>query len=349
MPVPEALGFDAEPLENYLQNQGLPFEPPFQIEQFRGGQSNPTYRLIDQNGRCFVLRRKPPGKLLPSAHAVEREYRIMSALQETDVPVPETYLLCNDESVIGTAFFVMDFVEGRILWDATMPTIEKTERAPMVLEMARTLAKLHRVDIKARQLEDYGKLGNYFARQISRWTRQYLSDEAAGRLDLMDRLVEWLPENIPEGDETVIVHGDYRLDNMIFAKEEPRVLAILDWELSTLGHPLADLSYSCLAYRFTPDTFNGTSGLDLESLGIPDETSYLAAYAQEASTSEVPDISFHMAFNMFRLAAILHGIQGRIKRGTATSHKAYQGEVVDAMASLAWHEVEKILARKREI
>ena len=346
MPVREALAFDPAPLEDYMAAHVEGFQGPIEIEQFRGGQSNPTYRITDAGGRRCVLRRKPPGKTLKSAHAVDREYRVMTALGNTDVPVPRTFALCEDESVVGSVFFLMDFVDGRIFWDAGLSAAEKGERAAIMDGMNDALARLHKVDYQAVGLGDYGKPGNYFARQISRWSRQYLEDEAAGRIETMDRLIEWLPENIPPGDEASIVHGDFRLDNMIFHPREPRVIAILDWELSTLGHPLADFSYNCLQYRMSPQIFSGLAGLDLEALGIPPEEEYVAAYCRRTSRDGVPGMDYYIAFNLFRLAGILHGILGRVKRGTAASkHAEMQGSMAEPMAMAAWAEAEKIIGK----
>lgn len=322
------------------------FIPPLSIEQFKGGQSNPTYRVTDGSGRHFVLRRKPPGKLLSSAHAVDREYRVITALGEkTDVPVARTYGLCMDAEVIGTPFYLMDYVDGRIFWEACPQGVDNSERTAIFEAMNGCIAALHSVDYAAIGLEDYGKPGNYFARQIGRWSRQYLEDDAAGRSPAMDQLVAWLPENIPAGDKTAIVHGDFRIDNMIFHPEEPRILAVLDWELSTLGHPMADFAYHCMMYRMPPMGFTGLVGTDLGSQGIPDERAYRSAYCRRMGIDEIPDtdFDFYMAFNMFRLAGILHGILGRVKRGTASSKQAaQQGGMFEPLAKLAWSQVEKL-------
>ena len=248
------------------------------VEQYQGGQSNPTYR-VTAGERRYVLRRKPPGKLLPSAHAIDREYRVMSALAATDVPVAKMHALCEDDAVIGTAFYVMEYVEGRILWDPTLPGMNPSQRAAHYDELNRVIAALHLVDYTAIGLGDFGRTGNYIERQVARWSKQY---QAAGadRIDAMDRLIEWLPSHIPDGDETSIVHGDYRLDNVIFHPTEPRILAVLDWELSTLGHPLSDFAYQVMAWRLSPQEFRGLKGANLESLGIPSEAEYVAAYCK---------------------------------------------------------------------
>src|SRR6476469_4297188 len=252
-PVAEAHRFDVACLERFMRENVEGFGGTLEVEQFKGGQSNPTYRL-SAGAKRYVLRRKPPGKLLPSAHAVDREYRVITALAKTDVPVARTYALCTDEAVIGTPFYIMDYVEGRVLWDPQLPGMPPGERAAIFDEMNRVIAALHRVDYAAIGLADYGKPGNYFQRQVDRWSRQYRASETE-KIEAMDRLMEWLPANIPAGDETAIVHGDYRLDNMIFHPTEPRVLAVLDWELSTLGHPMADFSYHLMAWRLSATEF----------------------------------------------------------------------------------------------
>lgn len=346
MPVRDAHAFETGPLESWMREHVQAFTPGLTVDQFRGGQSNPTYRLTDGAGRRYVLRRKPPGKLLKSAHAVDREYRVMTALgTQTDVPVPRTHGLCTDDDVIGTWFYVMDCVDGHIYWDAAPEGVSPPMRGQIFDAMNETIAKLHSVDYAAIGLGDYGKAGNYFARQIARWSKQYQEDEEAGRIEAMDRLVDWLPENIPAGDETSIVHGDFRIDNLIFAHDQPRILAVLDWELSTLGHPLADFAYHCLMYRMTPQGFTGLLGQDLPALGIPAEQDYVAAYCRRTGRAGIPadEFDFYIAFNMFRLAGILHGILGRVKRGTASSsHAAQQGAMAEPLAKLAWSQVERL-------
>jgi aminoglycoside phosphotransferase (APT) family kinase protein len=345
-PVADAHRFDVASLERYLREHlpgfaGPLAEGPLVVEQFKGGQSNPTYRL-SAGGKRYVLRRKPPGTLLPSAHAVDREYRVISALASTDVPVARTHLLCSDESVIGTMFYVMDCVEGRVLWDPQLPGMPPAERAGIFDEMNRVIAALHRVDYRAIGLETYGKPGNYFARQIDRWSRQYRASETE-RIDAMDRLIEWLPKNIPAGDETSIVHGDYRLDNMVFHATEPRVLAVLDWELSTLGHPMADFSYHMMAWRLSAAEFRGLRGCDLASLGIPEERAYRDRYLERtglAPPSEA-DWTFCMAYNMFRAAAIFQGVMARALAGNAASAIAMEtGRRARPMAELGWRQIE---------
>lgn len=344
MEVRAAHAFDVGALEHFMAEQVPGFTPPLAVEQFRGGQSNPTYRLTDGAGRRYVLRRKPPGVTHKTAHAVDREYRVITALgAHTDVPVACAYALCTDESIIGSWFYIMDYIEGRIFWEATVPGVSNAERAAVFDAMSAAIAGLHRVDSVAIGLADYGKPGNYFARQIARWSGQYEEDAAiAGRIGAMDRLVQWLPENIPPGDETAIVHGDFRIDNLIFAPNEPKITAILDWELSTLGHPLADFAYHAMVYRMPPTGFTGLAGTDLASLGIPDERTYVRLYCARTGRETIPEdeMDFYIAFNMFRLAGILHGILARVKRGTAASeHAAQQGAMCEPLAELAWAQV----------
>jgi len=322
------------------------FAGPLTVEQFKGGQSNPTYKLITP-GRLYVLRRKPPGALLAGAHAVEREYRVIAALGAQGFPVAEALGLCEEEEVIGTAFYVMEMVEGRIFWEATFPEVRREERPLYFDAMNATLAALHRIDPVAAGLEDYGKPGNYFARQIGRWSKQYLGDVEAGRVASMDRLVEWLPDHIPADDHDLggaarIIHGDFRCDNMIFHPSEPRVLAVLDWELSTLGHPLADFSYHLMMYRMPAGITAGLAGLDLIALNIPSEADYVRSYCDRTGRSGIANLDFYIAFNMFRLAAILHGIKGRVSRGTAASAHAEAAVAgLEQLADLAWEQAER--------
>ncbi len=333
--------FDVDALARYMAAHVDGFAGPLTVEQFRGGQSNPTY-LLTTPERRYVLRRKPPGKLLKSAHAVEREYRVLSALAETDVPVPRTYALCEDESVIGTWFFIMDYVEGRIIWDPRLPGFSPAERTAVYDSMNETIAALHGVDYAAAGLADFGKPGNYFARQIARWTKQYRASETEP-IAAMERLMTWLPEHVPAADDTTIVHGDFRLDNMVLHKTRPKVIAVLDWELSTLGHPLSDFSYHCLLYRLPPDVFNGLRGADLEALGIPTEAENVAAYCRRTGRVRIDDWDYYMAFNLFRLAAICQGIMGRVVAGTASSRFAREmGAKAAPLAEAGWAVVEQM-------
>ena len=313
--------FDEAALADWMAAHVPGFAGPLEVAQFNGGQSNPTYRLTTPDAR-YVLRRKPPGELLKGAHDVLREARVQAGLAGSDVPVARIYGVCEDVEVIGTAFYVMEMVEGRVFWDAALGEVPRQERAAYYDEMNRVIAALHGVDYVAAGLGDYGKPGNYFARQIARWSQQYLADELAGRNADMDALVEWLPTAIPPGDETSIVHGDFRIDNMIFAPNEPRILAVLDWELSTLGHPLADFAYHAMAYRMPADIVAGLGGVDPGALGIPSEAEYIATYCARTGRAGIADWDFYIAFQFFRLAAIFHGILGRVARGTAANAQA---------------------------
>ena len=343
MPVREQHQFDVASLERFMRQHVEGFSGSLEIEQFKGGQSNPTFRL-SAGGKRYVLRRKPPGKLLPSAHAVDREYKVITALQGSDVPVARTFALCTDDSVIGTAFYIMDYVDGRVLWDQRLPGFSREERATVYDEMNRVIAALHQVDYRKVGLGDFGKPGEYLARQISRWTKQYRASETE-KIEAMDRLIEWLPQHIPPGDETAVVHGDYRLDNMIFHKSEPRILAILDWELSTLGHPLADFSYHCMSWRLGGNEFRGLAGADFKALNIPTEDEYVAMYCRRTGRQAIPHWDFYIAYNMFRLAGILQGIMGRVVDGTAASQHALDaGRRARPMAEAGWRQVEKLLA-----
>lgn len=335
--VREAHRFDEQRLEAYLASHVEGFSGPLTITQFKGGQSNPTYRLEAASGN-YVLRRKPPGKLLKSAHAVDREFRVIRALHGSGFPVPRPYALCEDDAVIGTAFYVMECVEGRIFWELDLPGLEPAERAAIYDHVNETIAALHGTDYPAIGLEDYGVPGNYFERQISRWTRQYRASET-GEITSMNRLIDWLPENIPDDESTSIVHGDYRLDNMIIHPTEPRVIAVLDWELSTIGHPLADFTYHLMAWQM-PEIGIGSTGLagkPIAELGIPDEDRYIEQYCSRTGRDGIPDRNFYSAFNFFRLAGILQGIAGRVRDGTAASKHASQAvKAVQPLADLGW-------------
>jgi aminoglycoside phosphotransferase (APT) family kinase protein len=337
--------FDTAALQAYLQQRLPGFAGPLTVQQFKGGQSNPTYKLVTP-GAAYVMRSKPGpvAKLLPSAHAIEREFRVMGALGGTDVPVPQMLLLCDDESVIGRAFYVMQMVEGRVLWEQSLPGMTREQRGAIYDEMNRVISALHRVDVAAVGLTDYGRPGNYFERQIARWTKQYQAS-VTGPNEAMDRLIEWLPRHMPASarDESMvsIVHGDFRLDNLIFHPSEPRVLAVLDWELSTIGHPLADFSYHCMSWHIPPGSFRGIGGLDLATLGIPLEADYVRRYCERSGrgTPEAlaADWNFYLAYNLFRLAAILQGIAKRVEAGTAASEQARQsGAGAKPLAELGW-------------
>jgi aminoglycoside phosphotransferase (APT) family kinase protein len=345
-PVEDRHRFDTARLEAYLRGAIEGFRGPLEVEQFKGGQSNPTY-LLSAGGKRYVLRRKPPGKLLPSAHAVDREFRVISALHPTGFPVAKPYCLCEDDGVIGTAFYVMGYADGRIIWDQSLPGMQPAGRAAIWDELNRQIARLHTIDYRAVGLEGFGKPGNYLARQIDRWSKQYRASEL-GKIEAMDNLIGWLPSNIPPGDETSIVHGDYRLDNTVFHPTEPRILAVLDWELSTLGHPLADFSYHCMSWHIPPGKFRGIAGLDHAVLGIPSEREYIERYCQRTGRGGIDATTwdFYIAYNLFRLAAILQGIAKRVVDGTAASaHASDAGGRASLLAELGWAQVEKILKR----
>ena len=340
-PVREGYRFDEAALAKWMEANVEGFSGPLEVEQFKGGQSNPTYKLITP-GRAYVLRRKPPGPVLKGAHAVEREAKVLLALGSVGFPVAHVHGLCTDESVIGSWFYVMEMVEGRIFWDATFPDVSREERPAYFDAMNATITQLHSIDHEAVGLGDYGKPGNYFVRQVGRWSKQYLEDELAGRDPNMDALVDWLPTAIPEGDETSIVHGDFRCDNMIFHPTEPRVIAVLDWELSTLGHPLADFAYHAMMYRMPPNIVAGLEGADLAELNIPGEAEYVAAYCRRTGRDSIASWDFYVAFNYFRLAAIFHGIKGRYLRGTAASaHAKDRAEAFPVLARLAREAMER--------
>ncbi|MDB5576231.1 MAG: aminoglycoside phosphotransferase [Bradyrhizobium sp.] len=335
--VREGYGFDEAALAAWMKENVAGFAGPMLVEQFKGGQSNPTYKLVTP-GKSYVLRRKPPGQLLKGAHAVEREAKVQTGLEKAQFPVAHVHGLCTDNNVIGTWFYVMDMVEGRIFWDATVPNVSREERAAIFDAMNATMAQLHMVDYEAVGLGDYGRPGNFFERQIGRWSQQYLTDEDAGRDPNMDRLIEWLKANVPAGDDaTSITHGDFRIDNLIFHSTEPRLLAVLDWELSTLGHPGADFAYNAMMYRMPPHMVAGLGGTEIAGIGIPSEEEYVAAYCRRTGRTSMPGYDFYMAFNFFRLAAIFHGIKGRVMRGTASSARARERvKVLPELIELAW-------------
>ena len=339
-PVAPEQAFDHAALAAFMRQHVDGFSGELGVEQFKGGQSNPTYRL-SAGGKRYVLRRKPPGVLLPSAHAVDREFRVISALAKTEVPVARVYALCEDTSVIGTAFYIMDCVDGRILWNPALPDMTHMDRAAHYDEMNRVIAALHRVDPVAIGLADYGKPGNYIERQVGRWTKQYRAAETE-TIDAANQLIDWLPKHIPAGDETRIVHGDFRIDNVIFHPEEARILAVLDWELSTLGHPLVDFAYHCMVWRMANrDGSRGLAGVDVSTLGIPTEATYLQRYLQRTGRDEsrvsAADWNYYLVFNMFRLVGILQGIMARALQGNASSERALEaGRRARPLADQAW-------------
>lgn len=328
-------GVDMERLESWLARNVRGYAGPASAEKFAEGQSNPTYRLTAKSG-IYVLRRKPPGALLASAHAVDREFRVIEALGRTDVPVPRVYALCADESIIGSMFYVMEFVDGRVFSDPTLPDMPPAERAAIFDSMNATIAKLHSVDYAAAGLGDFGRPGNFLERQVARWSKQYRASETE-RLEAMDRLIDWLPRRIPAGGDTRVVHGDYRLDNLVIHKTEPRVVAVLDWELSTLGDPLADFAYHAMVWRIAPDLFRGLAGIDHRGLGIPTEQEYVAAYCRRTGRAGIPDWEVYIVYGMFRIAAILQGILKRAIDGNASSDQAFDvGRRGRSIAEQAW-------------
>jgi aminoglycoside phosphotransferase (APT) family kinase protein len=344
-PVSDKHAIDTGALTAWLEKNLEGFSGPLAIEMFKGGQSNPTYKLVTPS-RSYVMRSKPApvARLLPSAHAIEREFAVMRGLAGTDVPVPEMFCLCEDESIIGRAFYIMEFMQGRVLWDQGLPGMTTGQRGEIYDEMNRVISALHGVDFAARGLAGYGKPGNYFDRQIGRWSKQYVAS-ITQPIPEMDKLMEWLPAHMPasarDESKVSIVHGDFRLDNLMFHPSEPRVVAVLDWELSTLGHPLGDFAYHCMAWHIPHELSRGIGGLDLAALGIPPEAEYVRRYCERTglTTPEAlrADWDFYLAYNMFRIAAILQGIAKRVEAGTASSAQAVaSGAGARPMAELAW-------------
>jgi aminoglycoside phosphotransferase (APT) family kinase protein len=322
-------------LELWLRDHVEGFRGPLAAERFTGGQSNPTYKLEAASG-AYVLRRKPPGPLLPSAHAVDREFRVMRALAATPVPVPRVHALCEDDGVIGSAFYVMEFLDGRIFWEQHLPEVPSAEREAMFDSMNAVIAALHSVDYAAIGLGDFGRPGNYTGRQIARWSRQYRASETE-QIAAMDHLIEWLPRHLPEEGAPAIVHGDYRMDNLVFHKTEPRVIGVLDWELSTIGDPLADFAYHAMTWRVTPELFRGLAGIDFTGSGIPDEPAYVAAYCRRTGRASIAAWEFYMVYSLFRIAAIVQGIARRAIEGTAASGEAGEvGRLARPLGEQAW-------------
>lgn len=331
-------------LAAYLSARGLADAASLRIRPLSGGQSNPTYLLEDATGRR-VLRKQPPGVLLPSAHAVDREYRVMAALADTGVPVPRMLHYCDDRSVVGTPFYLMSYAQGRVFMDPALPGLAPAERQALYAEAGRVMAALHAVDPAAVGLADYGRSGDYFARQVARWTRQYRDTETAP-IAAMDALIDWLPRHLPQDDQTRLVHGDYRIDNLVFHPEEPRAVALLDWELSTLGHPLADLAYHCMCWRIPPTLWRGIAGLDLAALGIPDEADFVAAYCRARGIEAPANWDFYLAYSFFRIAAILQGVYARAMAGNAAADDAREmGARVAPLAALGWQAAQRESAR----
>ncbi len=340
--VLEAHAFPPGLLQDYMHSHVGGFAGPLTIRQFKGGQSNPTYLLESPSGQ-YVMRRKPPGQLLKSAHAVDREFQVISALYAAGFPVHRPYVLCEDDAVVGTMFYIMDFVDGRVFWDLDLPGCDPDERAAIYDNANQVISDLHNFDVEKIGLTDFGKPGNYFARQISRWSKQYLASETQEILP-MNQLIEWLPGNIPLDESISVVHGDYRLDNIVFHATEPRVIGVLDWELSTIGHPLGDFTYHLMAWQM-PEVGIGSTGLagkDLDTLGIPSGQAYVEAYCNRTGRDRIDNMDFYMAYNFFRIAAILQGIAGRVRDGTAASVYAERaGLAVKPLADLGWRFAER--------
>ncbi|MCY3981108.1 MAG: phosphotransferase [Alphaproteobacteria bacterium] len=335
-PVLDQHRFPEDRLASFMAREVAGFVAPLRVSQFRGGMSNPTFLLQDGNGRRYVMRKKPPGTLLPSAHAVDREYRVISALAETDVPVARAFALCEDEAMIGRAFYIMEHVEGRVARNLTLPDFPPAGRAAVYDAMNAALAALHNVDFRTAGLEGYGREGGYMARQVRRWSGQYEMSKT-DEIPEMDNLVAWLAQNMPPDDETAVVHGDYRLENMILHPTEPRVLAVVDWELGTLGNPLSDLAYNCLPYHSGDDVRGSLAGMDHDETGIPSEDDYLAAYCARTGRGGIPDWNFYLAFSLFRLAAISQGVYKRGLDGNASSPDAIQrGAKARHLAKTGW-------------
>jgi aminoglycoside phosphotransferase (APT) family kinase protein len=340
-PVREAHRFDEAALADYLATNVAGYAGPLTVRQFEGGQSNPTFQLITP-GRRYVLRKQPPGELLPSAHQVDREYRVMKALAKTDVPVPEMFCLCEDKAVIGTKFYVMEMVEGRLFTELLLPSLTPEERGAIYRDMARVMASLHSVDVDAVGLTEFGRPGNYYERQIGRWSKQYVASKTE-EIEAMENLMAWLPENIPEQKKTVVVHGDFRLGNMLIHPTEPRIAAVLDWELSTLGDGLADLGYLCQDYHGDSYFTEGLASADLTALGIPTEEEFVAEYCRHAGIDHIENWPFYLIYNMFRSAAIIQGVYKRGLDGNASSETATQyGDVARLRSERAWGLVEKL-------
>lgn len=339
---------DVAALQSWMEATVPGFEGPLRVEKFAGGQSNPTFRLTTP-GRSYVMRRKPAGLIHSSAHAVDREHRVLKAVSSQGFPVPAVFDLCTDDAVIGSWFYVMEMVEGRIFWNSALPELPPEQRGAAFDSMNETLARLHMIDVAAAGLDDFGRPGNYVERQVARFSKQYLADEAAGRSEVMDRLIEWLPANAPRQDGgRAIVHGDFKVDNLVFHPTEPRVVAVLDWELSTLGDPLADFAYNMMMYRM-PATLGSTiNGAGDDRRGLPSEADYVAAYCRRTGRKGIPDLSYYVAFNMFRLAAIIHGIAGRVIRGNASHAQAHQHAArFEPLAQAAWAQAERAQAEAR--
>jgi aminoglycoside phosphotransferase (APT) family kinase protein len=340
VPVLDAHRFDEDALTRFMSDHVDGFAPPLEVTQFQGGMSNPTFMLTDGNGKRYVLRKKPPGKLLPSAHAVDREFKVISALNATDVPVAKAYALCEDDAIIGQAFYIMEFLEGRVFRDVALPDLPPDERRAIYEAMNDALAKLHSVDFAAIGLSDYGRVGGYISRQVRRWSQQYEASKT-DEIPEMDKLTAWLNDNMPDDSLTTIVHGDFRLENLIYHPTEPRVLAVVDWELGTLGNPLSDLAYNCLTYHYADPRWGDIIDLDYEATGIPSEEDYVAQYCARTGR-EIDDYTYYLVLSLFRFAAIIQGVYYRGVQGNAATPAALQRKgKCELLAKIAWTLVEK--------
>ena len=343
-PVVDAHRFDEMRLQDFMANHVEGFEGPIEVEQFKGGQSNPTYRITAKSGK-YVLRRKPPGKLLKSAHAVDREYRVISALKAQEFPVPKPHVLCTDDSVLGTMFYIMDFADGRVVWNPHVPGVSREHRTAVFDSLNATIAHLHSIDPDQAGLSDFGKPGGYVARQIDRWSKQYKASETQ-KVAEMDKLMAWLPDACPADSDVAIVHGDFRLDNTVLHKSEPKIIAVLDWELSTLGDPIADFTYHMMQWHMPPSNsgagVGSLVGHDLNALGIPSMEAYIERYCERTGRNEIGSFDFYFAYNFFRMGAIFQGIVGRVRDGTAANPNAAAMESqVRPMAEVAWEYAER--------
>ncbi len=341
VPVLDKHRFDEAALSRFMEEHVEGYKPPLEVGQSMGGMSNPTFILRDGNGQRYVMRKKPPGKLLPSAHAVDREFRVIKALGPTDVPVAKAYALCEDEAVIGQTFYIMEFKDGRVFRDMSLPELAKTERTAIYDAMNDALAKLHMVDYEAVGLADYGRVGGYIARQVSRWSKQYEASKTE-EIVAMDKLMAWLPENIPDDNLTTVAHGDFRLENIIFHPTKPEVLAVVDWELGTLGNPLSDLAYNCLPYVWPDEGRGDLIGIDFANYGIPSEEDYVAAYCKRTGRDGIDDYTFYVVLSLFRISAIIQGVYYRGLQGNAPSDAALERkESCRMLSEIAWAMVEK--------
>ncbi|MGI9387126.1 MAG: phosphotransferase [Methyloligellaceae bacterium] len=342
VPVLDAHRFDEDALAAFMRSHVEGFATPLEVSQFQGGMSNPTFLVTDGNGKRYVLRKKPPGELLPSAHAVDREFKVISALGATDVPVARAYALCEDEAVIGQVFYIMEFLDGRVFRDVALPDLPPDARRAIYDAMNDALAKLHSVDFEAVGLADYGRVGGYITRQVRRWSQQYEASKTE-EIPEMDKLTVWLNDNMPDDSLTTVAHGDFRLENLIYHPTEPRVLAVVDWELGTLGNPLSDLAYNCLPYHYGDPRWGDIIGLDYEAVGIPSEADYVAQYCARTGRDSIDDYTYYLVLSLFRFAAIIQGVYFRGVQGNAPTPAALERKgKCEQLAKIAWALVQKV-------